>query len=187
MSRRTKGAGKKATGPQSAGSIFAGANYSTRRGYIYVPTVDTRREIDSYSHTELIRRARWLKRNTGYTRRCINGLANMVGYLSPRALTKDKEWNQLAEGLFEARAGSAATFDKTARFNIYGYQPLTTRTRLLDGDMLSVLTETDNGSGGAMVMTYEAHQIRDGITGADNSRNVGVKSNALDAPSPTAC
>lgn len=172
------------TAPSSgAGSIFSGANFSDRRGYIYVPTVETRKEVESYSHLELIRRARWIKRNVGFAKRCINGLANMVGYLSPRALTKDKDWNKAAEANFEAGAGSAFSFDKTGRFNVYGYQPLLTRSRFMDGDILSVLTESDTGSGRAMVMTYEGHQVRDlaafGAGSMDARRSMGITTNDL--------
>src|SRR5438105_1739752 len=101
------------TGPQAVapiqfgGSGFDGANFSTRRGYIYYPTLETRREIDTYSRLELIRRSRWLKRNTGFAKRCINGISNMVGFLTPRALTSDREWNAAAEPLWRTRACNA--------------------------------------------------------------------------------
>lgn len=169
------------TAPQSL-SGYSAANYSTRRGFIYFPTWDTRRELDSYSRLEMIRRARWLKRNVGFVKRCINGIANMVGYLSPRALTTDKEWNVLAEAAWENRAGTALTFDKQAKYNVYGYQPLLTRSRFLDGDVLSVLTES--AGGGAMVMTYESHQVRGGtLSDADYfAWGDGVNANAQGRP-----
>lgn len=165
-----------------ATSSFDGANFSTRRGYIYFPTLETRREVDTYSRLELIRRARWLKRNTGFAKRCINGVANMVGSLTPRALTGDRAWNAAAERLWRARAGNAATFDLSGRFNVNSYQPLLTRSRLADGDILSVFTEAH---GGAAVMTYEGHQVangqrdigfdgwRDGVKADSNSRPLG--------------
>jgi capsid protein len=145
-------------------SGFDGANFSTRRGYIYFPTLETRRELDTYSRLELIRRARWLKRNTGFTRRCINGIANMVGSLSPRALSQDRAWNLAAEKLWRQRAGNAETFDLSGRFNVDSYQPLVTRSRLTDGDILSVFTEKYRG---AAVMTYEAHQVAPGARAND--------------------
>jgi len=156
MSRRTRRASKQPAaapspgvldGPQSVAAVrfassgFEGANFSTRRGYIYFPTLETRREVDSYSRLELIRRARWLKRNTGFAKRCINAISNMVGFLTPRPLTSDREWNAAAEKLWRTRACSATTFDLSRRFNANSYQPLLTRTRLLDGDVLSVFTQ----------------------------------------------
>ena len=155
------------------GSIFDGANFSTRRGYIYVPTVETRREVDTYSRLELIKRARWLKRNTGFAKRCINGVANMVGWLDPRPLTSDRDWNAAALKLWKARALSAEVFDLSGRFNANSYQPLLTRSRFSDGDILSVFTEQH---GGAAVMTYESHQVSNGkrIVAEDGWRD-GVK------------
>ncbi len=113
--------------PLGGGSGFDGANTSSRRGYIYFPTLETRREVDSYTQLELMRRARWLKRNSGFTKRCINGIANMVGALMPRALTGDRAWNAAAEKLWRARAGSADVFDLSGRFNVNSYQTLLTR------------------------------------------------------------
>lgn len=162
-------------------SGFDGANYSTRRGYIYFPTLETRRELDAYSRLELIKRARWLKRNSGFPKRCINGIANMVGSLRPRPLTQDREWNALAEKAWRNRACSAETFDLSGRFNADSYQPLLTRSRLCDGDILSVFTQKYNG---AAVMTYEAHQVAQGkrsATLADDGWRDGVKCDAAGA------
>ena len=173
------------TSPLNA-SGFDAAQWSSRRGYIYYPTWDTRKELDTYSRLEMIRKARWAKRNIGFVRRCTNGIANMVGSLSPRALTKDREWNRLAEKAYANRAGNALTFDKMGKFNVDGYQNLITRTRFLDGDFLTVLTESD--AGGAMVMSYEAHQVRNSslrglpVQNLANDWTDGVLSNNLNRP-----
>jgi hypothetical protein len=148
--------------PMGAGSGFDGANWSSRRGYVYYPTLNTQREVPPWSRLEMIRRSRWLRRNTGYAKRCTDGSANMVGWLSPRASTDDREWNGLADTAWERRAGNANTFERSGRWNVYGYQPLITKARLGDGDFCSVLTSSQ--SGGAMVASYEAHQLGNATT-----------------------
>ena len=147
-------------------SIYDGANFSTRRGYVYAPT-STEREISSASRTELLRKARWLTRNVGYAKRCVWGLARMAGWLSPIALTGDKDWNRDAMALFERRYGASPIgFDVMGRQNFYSYQPLAIASRLQDGDFFSAFTESQTG--GAMVMSYEAHQVGNGMSAFEN-------------------
>ncbi len=141
-------------------SGFDAANTSTRRGYVWFPTLDTRDEVEPWSRLEMMRKGRYLTRNVGFAKRCTRGLAGMVGYLSPRALTSDREWNKKAEALFERRAGSANTFDRSAQFNFYSAQPMLTAARLTDGDVGVVLTS--GSTGGAMCAFYEGHQIDNG-------------------------
>lgn len=143
------------------GSGFDAANQSTKRGYVYYPTVETKSELNSWSRTEILRRCRYLTRNVGFAKRCIYGLARMAGWLSPVPLTKDTAWNREAADLFERRYGaSPLSFDLQGRQNFYSYQTMATATRLQDGDFFSVLTESAQGQ--AMVMSYEAHQVGDG-------------------------
>lgn len=142
------------------GSGYDAANSSARRGYVYFPQTDTRREIDTWARTEVLRKARYLTRNVGFAKRCTRGLAHMVGSLSPRPLTKDKTWNTKALALFDRRAGSPLTFDRAAQFDVYSCQPMITGTRLQDGDLGTVLTE--NITGGAMCAFFEGHQIANG-------------------------
>lgn len=143
-------------------SSFDAATFSQRRGYIYFPTLQTDREISGYTREEIMRKSRWLVRNVGYARRCIHGVANMVGHLSPVAITRDKAWNKAAEELFERTYGSSPTvFDVQGRNNFYGYQTVALIAQMTDGDFFSALTSSQQGR--AMVLGYEGHQIRDGI------------------------
>lgn len=147
--------------PSANLSGFDAANFSTRRGYVYFPQLNTQREVSSYSRLEMLRRSRYLTRNVGFAKRCTRGLAQMVGYLSPTAITDDKEWNTLAGTAWERGAGRANTFDLAGRFNVYSYQPMVTSTRLTDGDLATILTSSAAGDR-AMVATYEGHQIGNG-------------------------
>jgi capsid protein len=145
---------------------YEGARWSTARGYVYFPTLDTKRDLDSYSLREMRRRSRWIYVNIGFGTRCADGIANMVGSLTPVPLTGDKEWNQLALKSFTNTAGADLIFDVSGKFNFWSCQPMQTALRLVDGDILSVLTESESGL--ARVMFYEAHQI-------DNSNDVHLK------------
>jgi len=157
----------------SAYSMFDGANRSSYRGWFYVPTLDTSRELDSYSHWELVKRARWFYANSGFARRCVNGLASMIGYLTPRPLTNDTAWNDLAMRNFENRAGSAQICDLAGKHNFYSYQIALSRNELKDGDILTALTKTANG--GAAFLGYEAHQIGNSSTTDQNVWTNGVQ------------
>jgi len=155
-------------------SGFDGANQSTRRGYIYWPTLDTKREIDSYSRTELLRKSRWLRANFGLATRICTGLSDLIGYLTPVSMSGDPAWDELADDLWEDRAGSPDVIDAAGQFDIRRMQIELNKAAFGDGDILPVLirTETD----GIMIANYEAHQLAS-PTGADRSWIDGVKIN----------
>ena len=128
-----------------AWSAYDGANWSTNRGWIYFPNLDTTRDLDDYTLLQLRQKSRWLYNNVGLATRIIDGLAKMVGALTPVPLTDDKEWNQLALKKFMNDAGAEFIFDASGKFNFWSAQPMLTGNRLLDGDILGVLTETQSG------------------------------------------
>lgn len=139
-------------------SGYSGANFSTRRGKLWWPTLDTRRELDSFSRDEILRRVRWLRANVGVVKGFIKNGAMLVGYLTPSAETKDAEWNALANANFRQRAGSKELFDVAGKFNFFTAQSMLMRSALTDGDHLTALTS--NPYGGAAFAFYEAHQLR---------------------------
>lgn len=162
-----------------------GAEQSRSRGYIYFPQLDTRREISSYTRTELLRKARFLYANHGIAKRVINGLARMVAGtgLAPQAATKDKAWNALAEKEFAQRAESPFVFDTGGRYDFYKSQQALMRFRFRDGDASAILTESAAGLG--RLAFYESHQIGNALylpLGFDQKLwNDGVRTDALGA------
>ena len=145
-------------GVPSSLSGFDGANYSTKRGRVFWPTLDTRKELDSYSRNELIRRIRWLHGNGGLIKGIIENAAMFIGWLTPTAITKDDAWNELADDNFSSRTKSKSIFDDAGKFNFATAQGMINECALKDGDILTVLTESPNK--GARVAFYESHQIR---------------------------
>lgn len=159
-----------------AASGFDGANQSERRGWIYWPTLDTKRELDSYSRTELLRKSRWLRANFGLATRICSGLADLIGYLTPISQSGDPAWDALADDHWEDRAGEASVIDAAGTHGIRAMQIELNKAAFGDGDILPVIVK--GASDGVMLANYEAHQICNptGIS-ADKSWVDGVKIN----------
>jgi capsid protein len=124
---------------------------------MFWPTLETRDELDSFSHQELIRRIRWLAANVGFIKGFIKNASTLVGSLRPQSLVEG-EWADKAEKAFWRVAKNASVFDRSGKFNFLTAQKMLTRQSLRDGDVLTVLTESSNAA--AMFAFYEAHQIR---------------------------
>lgn len=155
-------------------SGFDGANTSTRRGWIYWPTLDTKREIDSYSRQELMRKSRWLRANFGLATRICTGLADLIGYLSPVSMSGDPAWDELADNHWDDRALSAEVIDAAGQFDIRRIQIELNKASFGDGDILPLLVKTE--SDGVALALYEAHQLAS-PPGADKTWIDGVKVN----------
>lgn len=136
-----------------------GADTSRLRSYVYFPELDTRREISSYTRTEMLRKARFLYANHGIAKRIVNGLSRMIAGtgLTAQATTKDKDWNRDAEKAFANATGSQFVFDVGGRYNFEKSQQALLRFRFRDGDAASILTESKQG--GARFAFYEGHNI----------------------------
>lgn len=144
------------------GAGYQGADWSRLRGYVYFPTLDTRKELTAYTRTEILRKVRFLKRNVGLVSRLTKGMARMVAGtgLEGQATTTDKEWNRLANQRFHDRATARSVFDLGGRFNFYDSQQMLLDAAFTDGDAGAVLTSS--AADLAQFAFYEAHQIGNG-------------------------
>lgn len=149
-----------ATSTSSVGdsAYSAAVSRTDAPGYVYFPTLSTRRDLSTAAREEIIRKARWLCYNMGLAGRIRDGIASMVGFLTPSPQTNDQEWNVAAKALFEDIAGSAMIFDRSAQENFYTIQPVLTQLLLQDGDCGLVLTETSTGN--PAVKLYQSPQIK---------------------------
>jgi len=156
-------------------SGFDGANQSDRRGYIYWRTLDTKRELDTYSRTEMLRKSRWLRANFGLATRICSGLADLIGYLTPISMSGDEDWDSLADDHWEDRAGEASVIDAAGQYGIRAMQIELNKAAFGDGDILPVIIKgaTDN----IQIANYEAHQICNPQGINDTSWVDGVKIN----------
>jgi capsid protein len=164
-------------GPFLLLSGYEGANDSPGRGYLYWRSTDTRRALTDFSDEEIRRRVQWLCANSGIARRLYRAPAKLLGIKTPMPVTSKKDWNKRAFENFKFYAGNKDLFDKKGRYNFKTVQPAMNRARFKDGRILSVLTK--NAIGGAAVMLYEAHQIRNGESTSDRFEQ-GVRLDRFD-------
>lgn len=144
-------------------SPYSGANQSLARGQVFHLSLETRDEMDSYSHQEILRKCRWMYKNIGFIKGFVKNASDLIGYLMPQSLAKGNSaegeaWGELAEAAFQRRTKSKEVFDRAGKFNFKTAQLMLTRQRLRDGGMLTALMESNTG--GAMFGFYEAHQLR---------------------------
>ena len=170
MSKNRRSRGHQATAPSQPSmsydeaasmlkslSGFEGANQSSRRTWIYWPTLDTKRELDSYSAREIRKKSRWLQANMGLPNRVCSGLADAIGYLSPLSNSGNEDYDNEIDALWDERANEPLVLDAAGQFGINQMQIQLNKSALGDGDVLPVLI---NGSTeGIMIAAYEAHQI----------------------------
>lgn len=146
--------------PSAAFGSFQGAQWSRDRGYAYLPTLDTQREVDTFSRVELMKRARFFYNSGGgLPHRGVDGVARMVcgTGLFPYPTGKNKERNQKIRRLWNSRAESANTFDLSRKYSCGMAQQAIVRSKIRDGDVAPVLAREAGGR--LRVMFYEAHQI----------------------------
>ena len=141
-------------------SGYDGANWSPKRATVWMPTLDTRLELDKFSRDELTRRVRWLVANVGLVRALCWNSARLVGWLTPKADSADRNWNRRAEKRLMKKLGRAATFDLAGKYSFETAQPMLTALSKRDGDILTVLTTNREGTE-PRVAFYEAHQLAD--------------------------
>ena len=141
------------------GSAFDSANWSQDRGQIWLPTVDSEKEVDTTSRIELLRLSRWFRDNIAPYRNVVENVPALITGakgLQPFPTTTDKEWNALALSAFRRRAMSAEAFDLGGQWSFYGAQNAALSHEFLDGDFFGALTESPARA--AMMQFYEAHQ-----------------------------
>jgi capsid protein len=139
------------------GSGYDGGNQSTRRSWIYWPTLDTKRELSSYSRTEMLKKSRSLRANTGLPNRICGGLADMIGYLQPISMSGDEKWDDLADGHWNDMTSEAGVIDASGNFDIKRMQIEMHKAAFGDGDVLPLAIR--NSSDGIMIALYDAAQL----------------------------
>jgi len=152
--------------PSAAIGSFPGAEASRDRGYVYFPTLESEREVDSWSRIELMKRTRAMYNGIGYVRGLVNGIARMVcgTGLMVQPLTSSPEWNRKAQRVFAARTASRETFHLARKYSFAASQRAVMRAMLKDGDCLGVLARTETGA--LRIALYEGNQIGNGTTEA---------------------
>lgn len=139
------------------GSGYSGADFNPQQGLIYWPSLDSRQQAPLTTLSAIWRKARALEANSGLAAQAVDICPRLLGWLMPRPCTKDLEWNKEALSGFNRIAGFESIFDRAGELNYKTAQLFINRACALDGDSLTVLTET--GFGAASFQFYEAPQI----------------------------
>lgn len=163
---------------------YAGAAQNADSGYFLVQDIDqTSLDPSELTHNELVQRARWLCKNSGFARGVINSAANMCSGLRPEPATTDSGFNRKAKDLFNRRCGklSSKVFDVGGKFNFFTMQDVLMKMHFRDGDVFPIRAKMNNRPA---VLVYESHQIGNGNKiGLANERwRNGVLSNRHKRP-----
>lgn len=137
-------------------SGYEGANSSSRRGWVYWPTMDRKRELDSYSSRELNKKGRWLCANMGFPNRCTRGLAEKIGYLIPLTISGDERYDQVVDEHWEEHASQPDIMDAAGQYDTRALQVELNTSAFVDGDVLPVIVRDGDR---IQYAVYEAPQI----------------------------
>lgn len=178
--------------PMSLQGSFQGASVSRDRGYVVLSTLETKKEVDAWSHMELLKRSRFIRNNAGgLIQRGIKGIARMVcgtgliPYPMPIKVKgreqKLRDWSRKVRMLYSQRCGSKNTFHLGKRYNTGQAQRATIANKIVDGDVPWVLSR-DEETNRLRVAIYEANQVGNGQGRVDKSWHHGVKCDRHNAP-----
>lgn len=156
----------------SVGS-FQHAMPSNDRGFVYVPTLDSKKEVDSWSRRKLNERSRFIYNNGGgLPYRLVDGVARQIigtGLIpipmpirKPGQRDKIKKWSSNVRDLYMARRGKAKSYDMAGRRNVFQDSRAGIRCKIVDGDSAKILVR-DLATGRLKTVRYEASQIGNGV------------------------
>jgi capsid protein len=158
--------------PKAWGSPFESANGSSRRGLVpgFAPT-DARLELTPGVRSELVRKSRYLHKNSGFVRELV---ANMAIYstgdgIRVQAQSASPDWNRAAEAYF---ALWSARCEVTRRFSFEECQALVCRGIDIDGEYF--VHKTRDAEGEPRIQLIESHRIGDQFGSRETLDGVGL-------------
>lgn len=164
--------------PAAWTSTYESVNASPRRGTVpgAAPT-DAKRELTPYVRRELVRRSRYLAKNSGFVRELIGNMAlySVGDGIRVQAQSDSAEWNRRAEAYFREWS---ARCEVTGRFSFEECQVMACRAIDLDGEYF--VHKTRDPFGNPALQLLEAHQIGDEYASQDTTDGIGF--NAYGAP-----
>ena len=160
--------------PKAWGTPYEAANWSPRRGAVpgASPT-DTRLELTPAVRSELVRKARYLQRNSGFVRELVGNMAiySTGDGIRTQAQSPDPDWNRAAEEYFAAWSASC---EVTGRFSFGECQSLVCRGMDIDGEYF--ILKTRNSAGEPRLQLIESHRIGDRHGAAGTTDGIGLDS-----------
>jgi capsid protein len=157
--------------PSAALGGWEGALQSPDRGWVYVPSLKTTSEVDTYSRTELYNKIAHLTRNQGLPRRILKCITRMVigNGLMPEPMTKDQRYNDNVRRLWTERAESPKSFSLSEKFSCSSAQRILKYTQLRIGDAAMVAARDEENR--LRFALYGGNQIGDGSSRPENMRD----------------
>jgi len=143
--------------PKAWSSVYDNAQNSPRRGPVPGPSPrDARKDLTPSTRRELVRRARYLYKNSGFVREMVSSMAiySTGDGIRPQAQSPDSEWNQRAEDYFKRWS---ARCEITGRFSFEECQGLVCRGLDIDGEYF--VHKTRNRLGLPSIQLIETHRV----------------------------
>lgn len=139
---------------------FEAAKQSKARSNIYSKSpTDFRQELDASTRREIVRKSRYLEKNSGLLREYIQSMAiYSVGStgIQPQARTKDRRVNAMLEANYALFAQNP---EISGRFSDWEIQNLLSRSLDRDGEMFIIKTKDASGP---KIQIVEAHRVGNG-------------------------
>ena len=158
--------------PKAWGSPYESANWSPRRGSVpgASPT-DARNELTPGVRAELVRKSRYMHKNSGFVRELV---ANMAIYstgdgIRVQAQSPNPEWNRAAEAYF---AMWSPRCEVTRRFSFEECQALVCRGMDIDGEYF--IHKTRDAQGEPRIQLIESHRVGDQFGSQETIDGVGL-------------
>lgn len=162
-----------------AGHSYESANTSPRRGEVpgAAPT-DIKRELTRYVRSELVRKSRYLHKNSGFVRELVSNMAiySTGDGIRVQAQSGDPDWNAPAEAYFARWSDSC---EVTRRFSFQECQAIVCRGMDIDGEYF--VHKTRDGNQEPVIQLIESHRISDDY-GSPASTTDGIGLDAFGAP-----
>ncbi len=156
-------------------SPYEGANGSPRRGRVPGASPgDTKRDLTPSVRTELVRKSRYLYKNSGFVRELVSNMAiySTGDGIKAQAQSPDPEWNRRAEEYFKQWSSRC---EVTGRFSFEECQSLICRGMDIDGEYFVIKTRDARNL--PSLQLVEAHRVGD----PDNNGD-GVITDAVGRP-----
>ena len=145
--------------PKAWASPYDAANYSPSRGRVPGSSPrDAKLDLSPAVRTELVRRSRYLHRNSGFVRELVSNMAiySTGDGIRPQAQSPDAAWNKRAEDLFREWS---ARCEVTGRFSFEECQSLVCRGMDVDGEYF--VLKTRDSFGRPAIQLIETHRVGD--------------------------